>query len=913
MTSYGENSNQGVGGDTPRTEAVLKAIVTLSLTVTLLLWWVVREEEPPDTNPRTGSGADAYRKAHGYLTGEAGRRDWLLARDYAKASAQSDDPRGKWIYAGLLYMVGQTNQGSALIAAAKPELRRMAEQGDPYALCMVSSGFFSKDLRGEKAMETLRRSAKSGFAQAQQWLASRLTSRFRAPDAEREAWEEAIHWLTQAAKQGHVEGARNLAECYMEGRGVPMDLETAWKWHKVAAGHGGHVMRYYYESFSPRWPAVRDHRRAIQLAREGARRHACDYEGLIARLYEEEPIADRSRARVYYERSAVHCDNSGLAWFLIRSEEPDVTRIQTLLRERVERNRVLMRGHNRLLRRVHPSYETGNRSISPSTLLTYVYAVLSDEKDLRADATEANVMKSVANLKRRFPPEPVFPHFVAAYCYATGRGVEKDLETSAEVFARPFVGAPGILGGRIEASDVLGMMPRGRADVAALLLPVCRPLAEKGVGPAQLLLAYVLESVSRPAASGEQVNEWYREAARQGLAEAQVRLALRHLDGSKGSGGFPNAETWLRRVAANKNGGTWAMFGRALQHYHGVGTEVDRAAAAQLLVRANKERSAPAPAVFLLAQMYARGEGGLEKAPTQALRLLERVAWNVPRAAMMAGDMWNRGVGCGRNIYEAADYYHRAFHLSGVPRAGRMLRELRAEYRKRHPSPALDPGKDESGGLPMPPHDAYREFVRAFAVEDFEVMKEMIFHFRAESAADLARDEMSRAGVGPRGASRAQIKIGTMFQVGNGVKASYGKAKEWLLFPARRGDAVAQRKLATLYYQYAGEASDYSEAAKWYRRACEQGDAKACYNLGTLYWHGQGVEKDYAEATGRFRTAAEQGIPEAQLQLGEAYRHGQGVKRDRKEALRWFRRAAQGGNREAREILRRLSGDDAGP
>src|SRR5215475_1560259 len=65
---------------------------------------------------------------------------------------------------------------------------------------------------------------------------------------------------------------------------------------------------------------------------------------------------------------------------------------------------------------------------------------------------------------------------------------------------------------------------------------------------------------------------------------------------------------------------------------------------------------------------------------------------------------------------------------------------------------------------------------------------------------------------------------------------------------AAQGDASAQLQLGGMYYIGQGVPQDYTEALRWYRLAAAQGEASAQYNLGGMYEAGAGVPQDYVQA-----------------------------------------------------------------
>lgn len=81
-------------------------------------------------------------------------------------------------------------------------------------------------------------------------------------------------------------------------------------------------------------------------------------------------------------------------------------------------------------------------------------------------------------------------------------------------------------------------------------------------------------------------------------------------------------------------------------------------------------------------------------------------------------------------------------------------------------------------------------------------------------------------------------------------------AVEMLRPLAEQGDADAQLNLGLMYKIGEGVPQDYAEAAKWYRKAADQGLNDAQNNLGVMYSSGLGVSQDYVQAHMWFSLAA---------------------------------------------------------
>jgi TPR repeat protein len=80
---------------------------------------------------------------------------------------------------------------------------------------------------------------------------------------------------------------------------------------------------------------------------------------------------------------------------------------------------------------------------------------------------------------------------------------------------------------------------------------------------------------------------------------------------------------------------------------------------------------------------------------------------------------------------------------------------------------------------------------------------------------------------------------------------------------AEQGDAEAQYKLGTMYDIGQGVPLDNAKAVRWFRKAAEQGDAPSQFRLGNMYDVGHGVPQDYVEAHKWYSLAAAAGEPSA--------------------------------------------------
>jgi TPR repeat protein len=96
---------------------------------------------------------------------------------------------------------------------------------------------------------------------------------------------------------------------------------------------------------------------------------------------------------------------------------------------------------------------------------------------------------------------------------------------------------------------------------------------------------------------------------------------------------------------------------------------------------------------------------------------------------------------------------------------------------------------------------------------------------------------------------------------------NYEKAREKLEPLAEQGDAVAQTYLGTIYQMGLGVKKDYQKAYDLYKPAARSGYASAQYNLGLINYEGLEVKRDLSKAYGWFFLAAEQDHDKAQDRL----------------------------------------------
>ena len=108
---------------------------------------------------------------------------------------------------------------------------------------------------------------------------------------------------------------------------------------------------------------------------------------------------------------------------------------------------------------------------------------------------------------------------------------------------------------------------------------------------------------------------------------------------------------------------------------------------------------------------------------------------------------------------------------------------------------------------------------------------------------------------------------------------------------AEQGNADAQLMVGKMYMLGQGVEKDLSQAMKWLKASATQGNPEAEFFLGSMYLLPQ---KDIGEGVKWLRLSAEQGMQDAQYLLGKAYVTGtKELSPDPVQADMWLRLAAK--------------------
>jgi TPR repeat protein len=154
-----------------------------------------------------------------------------------------------------------------------------------------------------------------------------------------------------------------------------------------------------------------------------------------------------------------------------------------------------------------------------------------------------------------------------------------------------------------------------------------------------------------------------------------------------------------------------------------------------------------------------------------------------------------------------------------------------------------------------------------------------------------------------KGNAIAQFNLGTIHELGQGVRQDHSKAVTFYRQAATQGHVKAQLRLGLIYAQGEELQQDYKEASSWFHKAAEQGEPLAQFNLGIMYALGESVLQDEQASALWFIQSAEQNNDMAQFNLGVIFAEGVGVEQSYTTAVKWYEKSAAQGNAAAQYNL----------
>ena len=306
--------------------------------------------------------------------------------------------------------------------------------------------------------------------------------------------------------------------------------------------------------------------------------------------------------------------------------------------------------------------------------------------------------------------------------------------------------------------------------------------------------------------------KWYRKAAEQGLAEAQINLGYCYENGQGVPQDCTEAVKWYRKAA--EHGLAEAQINLGVCYKYGRGVPQDCTEAVKWYRKAAEQGHANAQCN--LGVCYDKGQG-VPQDWTEAVKWYRKAAEQGHADAQFnLGVCYYNGRGVPQDRTEAAKWYR-----------------LAAEQGNADAQCFLGYCYKNGQGVPQNWTEAVKWYRKA--VE--------------------------------QGNASAQCNLGLCYETGQGIPQDVTEAVKWYRQAAEQGNATAQNNLGVCYENGQGVPQDCTKAVKWYRKAAEQGHASAQYNLGYCYEAGKGVLKDITEAMKWFRKAAGQGNENAKRAL----------------------------------------------
>lgn len=530
-------------------------------------------------------------------------------------------------------------------------------------------------------------------------------------------------------------------------------------------------------------------------------------------------------------------------------------------------------------------------------------------------------------------------HYHLGRCYLEGRAVPASrveamrwLERAAQgghargQFLLAALYAQGVAQAGPAGSPVEGLFSanEGGAPDYAAALPWARQAAEQGVAEAQSLLGTILVSGPEALRDPEEAEQWYRRSAAAGCPQGSLGLGLALL--RKGDPvSLGEAAVEIRKAAAANLDTAIYLLGTLAEL-----VENDSAQAAELYRQAAEKGVREAQLRWGTALLEGRGVARDTEAAESWLRRAAQ-AGDVEAAALV-GNLCAQGGQRPPNYVEAAIWLERAAEQGHAP-AARRLGQLHAtgalgaadpvtaaDWLERAAGMGDRPAQAELGNLVLS-GGAVSEMLRVG--EWFERRADAgdpvaAFNFAVclTSGVGVARDERKAAAWLRRAAERlpvAQYWYGRALCEGRGLDADLAAARVWLGRAAASGNTEAQVALAEMMVNARGGPPDRKEAGVLFAKAAAQGHPGAMFALGVLAHGHDGGGADHAAAARWFGEAAERGHPNAQLMLARYLARGLAGTLDLAQARRLLQAAQAAGIAEARLELERLArADDVG-
>lgn len=336
----------------------------------------------------------------------------------------------------------------------------------------------------------------------------------------------------------------------------------------------------------------------------------------------------------------------------------------------------------------------------------------------------------------------------------------------------------------------------------------------------------------------EKALDFYKKSAEAGNEKAALKVGNAYYLGKGAVKSYPDAFRWYRQAA--EKGNYAALYNIGLMFEEGTGVRKDPVKAFEYYKKSGDQGYGPAQ--YTLGGMYLKGSGTPQDF-TAAIRWYKLAADQGDSKAQM--DL--------AKLYGNTDLRGLPFSLIGA----HMYYNLVSAY-------ASSPMKEEAAALrdevtlKMQPQEVQEAQNRAQrwrkksrtesipSMQDAAGLEEELGENKRKTSAQKEDEAIKLTVKTDKATMLVAAGIGRR-ELSDAVRADDFKPVLDKLIPdAEKGDVIAQLALGDLYTLGQGMKADTAEAFKWYSKAAEQNNAIAFYKLGPMYCEGEAVSPDLA-------------------------------------------------------------------
>lgn len=314
--------------------------------------------------------------------------------------------------------------------------------------------------------------------------------------------------------------------------------------------------------------------------------------------------------------------------------------------------------------------------------------------------------------------------------------------------------------------------------------------------------------------------EWYKKAAEQGCAPAQISLGHCYEKGTGVTRNYEEAFFWYKKGA--EQGYDRAEYNVGYCYENGIGTNQDYEEAVFWYKRAAEKGNVRAQAN--LGYCYTKGNGISQNHEKAVLWYRKAAEQGYAYAQTNLGYCYEKGLGIKRNIEEAIQWYGKAA---------------------------------EQGNI-----NAQKSLERCLNNSE-TVQKLMEEAQKADENGDATKAFVLYKKVAESGNAEACFEVGYMYEYGSGTEENLAEAVKYYSLAAKTGHRGALHNLGIFYYTGKGVKVDYKKAFELLHAAADKGKAESMHDIGVMYENGDYVKQDYKEAMTWYEKAEQNGYSDA--------------------------------------------------